>query len=547
MMRASGSAYVLTLSFLGGAAFGLPACSGGGDAPPGGGAPSVGGSPATGGMPGVGGNGAGGLIAPASGGASPASGGASSGGGSSGGGGTSSGGGGTSSGGGGSEPIPEPDLVTSGPNAYWQLGELTPATGAAAVTVNDAQVLGDWRGFGGTFNEKGWEAMKALSEADRDLALHLLFDRADGAAFTHGRIPIGSSDYALSRYSLNESDGDLEMDDFSIERDTTDLIPYIHAALAIRPDLHFWGSPWSPPTWMKNNGQFDRGTMIENDDMFAAHALYLARFVEEYEAEGIFVEAVHPQNEPGYQQDYPSCGWSPDGFTTYVREFLGPLFAERLPDREIWVGTMSNPNDKGIVDAVLTDSAAAAFVTGIGVQWGQDQYVQGYISSYQKPVMQTEHRCGNFPNQQQTNIDRAPNDDAYARESWGYIADYIRRGVSGYMAWNMVLDTGGRNLDTVRPWAQNALLAVDVAAGELKVTPTYYVFRHVAQYVDPGSVRIDVDGGDAIAWKNPDGDLVVVLYNSQNSPSQTVVAIGGSSYEVTIPGQGWATVNWQAP
>lgn len=446
---------------------------------------------------------------------------------------------------GGSAPIVELSLVTSAPGAYWKSAELTPSTGNANITVNDSQVLGSWHGFGGTFNEKGWDAMKALSEADRDRAIHLLFDRADGCAFTHGRIPIGSSDYGLNRYSLNETAGDFEMENFSIERDRKDLIPYIKAALGVRPDLHFWGSPWSPPTWMKSNNAFDRGNMKEDAATLDAHALYLARFVEEYEKEGIVVEAVHPQNEPGYQQDYPSCGWSANLMTKYIRDHLGPLFAERLPNTEIWLGTMSNPTDKSIVDTVMTTSAAASFVSGIGVQWSQDQYVQGYISNYQKPVMQTEHRCGNFPNG--NNTTRAPNDDAYARESWGYISTYIKYGVSHYMAWNMVLDTGGRNIDTVRPWAQNALLAVDVNAGDLIVTPVYYVFRHVAQYVDPGASRIAVQGGDSLAWKNPDGDIVLVMYNSQGSPAQNVVSIGGSSYQVTVPGQGWATVNLQAP
>ncbi|HXS18819.1 MAG TPA: glycoside hydrolase family 30 beta sandwich domain-containing protein [Polyangiaceae bacterium] len=452
---------------------------------------------------------------------------------------------GGSDGTGGAAPIDELDFVTSAPNAYWKPGELEPATGSATITVNDGQVLGPWRGFGGTFNEKGWEAMKALSQADRDLAMQLLFDRANGAAFTHGRIPIGSSDYALNRYSLNETSGDFEMENFSLERDRRDLIPYIKAALAVRGDIHFWGSPWSPPTWMKTNNAFDRGNMKEDGDTLDAHALYLARFVEEYEKEGIIVEAIHPQNEPGYLQDYPSCGWSPDLMTKYIRDHLGPLFADRLPNTEIWLGTMSAPGDKNIVDTVMTTSAAANYVTGIGVQWGQDQYVGGYISSYQKPVMQTEHRCGNFPNG--NNTTRAPNDDAYARESWGYIRTYINYGVSYYMAWNMVLDTAGRNLDEVRPWAQNALLAVDVNAKSLIITPTYYVFRHVAQYVDPGASRVAVQGGESLAWKNPDGDIVLVTYNGQGSPAEQTVAIGGSTYRITVPGQGWATVNFQAP
>lgn len=67
-------------------------------------------------------------------------------------------------------------------------------------------------------------------------------------------------------------------------------------------------------------------------------------------------------------------------------------------------------------------------------------------------------------------------------ESWGLIRDWIKKGVNAYSAWNMVLDTVGRSLDTVRPWAQNALLAVDVSGKKLHITPAYYVFRHVSQY-----------------------------------------------------------------
>jgi glucosylceramidase len=127
--------------------------------------------------------------------------------------------------------------------------------------------------------------------------------------------------------------------------------------------------------------------------------------------------------------------------------------------------------------------------------------------------MQTEHQCGNYPWQsgyQQT----APNDQAYAVESWGLIKKWIDSGVDSYSAWNMVLDSVGRSLDDVRPWAQNAPIVVNKSAGQLVVTPTYYVFRHLAQYVEPGAVVVGTQGGSALAWRNPDGSVVAVMYNS---------------------------------
>ena len=163
-------------------------------------------------------------------------------------------------------------------------------------------------------------------------------------------------------------------------------------------------------------------------------------------------------------------------------------------------------------------------------------------------MMQTEHRCGNYPfsvpGTPAFNPDRPANDHAYAVESWGYIRDWLKAGVNVYMAWNMVLDTAGKNLDVTRPWPQNALLVVDRATNRLIETPAYYVFRHLSYFVDPGATRVEATGGDAVAFKNPDGSLVAIVYNSASQNATISVAMGGSTFQVQVPGQGWATLNF---
>jgi len=110
-------------------------------------------------------------------------------------------------------------------------------------------------------------------------------------------------------------------------------------------------------------------------------------------------------------------------------------------------------------------------------------------------VMQSEHQCGNYPWKTATtnvaNADSsnffasyAPNNYNYGQETWYLMKNWISKGVNSYNAWNMVLDTVGLNLDQSRPWPQNSLLAVNYASKALKITPYYYVFRHVAQFVD---------------------------------------------------------------
>ena len=136
------------------------------------------------------------------------------------------------------------------------------------------------------------------------------------------------------------------------------------------------------------------------------------------------------------------------------------------------------------------------------------------------------------------------NDNLYGEESWQLIRDWIVAGVNSYSAWNMVLDTVGKSLDN---WPQNALLTVDRSAKRLIVTPAYHVFRHFSQYIGVGATRIGITGGtDAVAFKNPDGSIVVQVYNKGASAKRTTV--GGASaaastlYQFDVPAHGWATL-----
>jgi glucosylceramidase len=121
-----------------------------------------------------------------------------------------------------------------------------PATGASDVSVAPAKALHQIDGFGGAFNERGWAALSVLAEPVRESVLRALFHPSEGLRFNLGRTPIGASDYALDRYTLNETPGDYAMQHFSIARDRQALLPYIRAAMKYRPDLKVWGSAWTP-------------------------------------------------------------------------------------------------------------------------------------------------------------------------------------------------------------------------------------------------------------------------------------------------------------
>ena len=444
-------------------------------------------------------------------------------------------------------------LVTSASGAYWKTGTWTDSTSNATVTVDDTKTSQTWEGFGGAFNEKGWSYL--TTQAMKDQAIQLLFG-TDGAHFAWGRIPIGASDYALARYTDDEvpsGSTDTSMSSFSIDQDKKYLIPYIKAAQAVKPDIRFWASPWTPPTWMKtapfnpntgkSNSNFDGGVMKSDDATLKAYAQYLVKWVQAFKDQGINVEIVSPQNEPNYEQNYPSCHWDTATFVTFVGKYFGPAITSASLNIKVMDGTLSNTSgDAAIGSGVLNDATAKGYCGAIGVQWGMAAANQ--ITTLKNlaggmSMWLSETQCGGTIG----STAPAPNDQAYGVSTWGDIRDAIKNGLTAYNAWNMVLDPGGLGIDDTRKWPQNALLVAN--SGSITQTPAYYVFRHFSQFADPGAKVVASSGGDAVGFKNPDGSLVAVMYNSGSANSSYVVSIGGKKLQFAMPGAGWATVKYK--
>jgi glucosylceramidase len=297
------------------------------------------------------------------------------------------------------------------------------------VTVNDSSTAQTWVGFGGAFNELGWSYL--TSTAMQTQAVTLLFSATAGANFVWGRVPIGASDYAMNRYTDDDpssnndptpnSSGstrpaaDTSLTNFSTTRDTQKLIPYIKAAQAVNSNIRFWASPWTPPIWMKTGydtasgapsggnavkpSYYDGGSMVNSSANLTAYAQYYTKWVQAYAAQGINIEYVSPQNEPGYQQNYPSCLWDSATYVSWVKT-LGQAMSSLSPAVKVMLGTLSNNSsgeDESTANAVLADSTAKNIVTVAGVQWGVLDDVNNGTKFGSLPIWATETKCGNYP------------------------------------------------------------------------------------------------------------------------------------------------------
>ncbi|MDQ8737037.1 glycosyl hydrolase [Paenibacillus sp. LHD-38] len=398
----------------------------------------------------------------------------------------------------------------------------------ANLTITDEQFQ-LLEGFGGCFNELGYAALQQLSEDDRSRVMHALFHPDGEHGFSICRLPIGASDYALEWYSLNETDGDLAMEHFSIDRDREYLIPYIKEALKQNPDLKLFASPWSPPTWMKFPKSYNYGTLRWEKDILEAYALYFVRFVEAYAAEGITIHQVHVQNEVVADQKFPSCVWTGEQLREFIRDYLGPSFERHNLDTEIWLGTINAPEAwdewlkkketdfNGYANTVLSDPEAYKYVKGVGYQWAGKHAIQRTVQSYPElRYMQTENECGD-----------GENTWFYARYVFNLYQHYFTNGVNAYIYWNMALEPKGRS---TWGWEQNAMLTIDKETRSVTQNPEYYVMKHFSHFTTRNDRRAGLMGswaGNAIVFKKPDGTHVLVLTNPFKEQRELRLAVGG--------------------
>ncbi|HEX2956738.1 MAG TPA: glycoside hydrolase family 30 beta sandwich domain-containing protein [Chitinispirillaceae bacterium] len=430
------------------------------------------------------------------------------------------------------------------------------------IEINQATKYQEIDGWGGALNEYGWVAMSVLSQPERDKVLKSLFDTS-GCAINIGRISMGANDFSVSFYSCSETPGDYTMSNFSLAKDKINVIPFALAAKAINPAMKFWGSPHSPPAWMKQNNSLIDGSLKTDDTTRKAYALYFQKWVQGMAAENIPIYAVHIQNEPNILgTGYPTCLMSGAEMGTLIKEYIGPQFKNAGLSTEIWVGTLHStyPDYKSYYDEyippTLGDPAVNELVTGVGLQWNALSDAHLVIDNYpSKKTMQTETQCGNFHWTPEYIKDVAPNDWAFGVFTFHRMLQWFRQGISSYSQWNMVLDETGKSNSINGPWPQNSMISINQTTKAVSYNPQFYAVKHFGYYVKPGARRIETSGnfstggsnllsnnlqesvsdGDMMAFQNPDGNIVLVVRNTTSSEKTVAIKTGSSKFKPVLP------------
>ncbi len=410
--------------------------------------------------------------------------------------------------------------------------------GATTVEISPTPVLRGFLGFGVALTASSCFLLDTMPLDARRAFLRDIFTE-QGLDLSVARLTVGSSDYSPALYSYDDTDGDVELTHFSVDRDRAYVIPMIREALAVRPDLFLFSSPWTPPAWMKTGGSLCGGYMRAG--FVDCYADYILRYLEAYEAAGIPVRAVTPQNETETHQygKMPACKWHPDIEAEFILTLRRKLDAAGR-DVEIWMLDHNFSNYRRVLWMLETYPELSQACDGIAWHYytGSPAAIEQVSAAF--PAM-PHHFTEGGPRLQ----------DGYATDhaKWASVMiETLSRGCRSFCGWNLLLDeTGGPNIG---PFFCGGLATLDSQTGQLTYSGQYHAFRHLARFIRPGAAiypcTFPGEGETyfaypnremplhALAAENPDGSRVLVAVNGGRQKRQLQCCVGGEKYYLEL-------------
>lgn len=407
------------------------------------------------------------------------------------------------------------------------------------IAVNSGVEYQEFMGFGGAFTESAAYTLSEAPETVREEALRAYFSKSEGLGYVLGRVHINSCDFSLENYTYVE-EGDRELSTFDISREDRWVVPMIRDAMKHAEEpLKLLASPWSPPGYMKDTGEMNYGGKLL--PQFAdTWARYYARYIEEMKKRGIGIWAVSIQNEPLATQTWDSCIYTAEEERDFVKHHLGPVLQASHPDTKIivWDHNRDVLVERGAV--VLSDQEAAQYVWGVGNHWYVSEAFENLTALHNmfpdKHILFTEG-CVELTTTSENAVHNGylgswSNGERYGRNIIGDFNNWSR----GWIDWNLVLnEIGGPN--HVYNYCE-APIMYDRNTEKLIYNNSYYYIGHFSKYIAVGARRLEISvtrkDVHAVAFRNPDGKIVVVAQN-EGFIAELSLMVDGEGLNINLP------------
>ncbi|QEE48942.1 glucosylceramidase [Flavobacterium alkalisoli] len=406
------------------------------------------------------------------------------------------------------------------------------------ITIDTSKTYQEMDGFGYTLTGGSAKHISNMSEPEKEKLLQELYGTGEGSiGVSYIRISVGASDLDEKVFSYNdlpEGETDVKMEKFDLGYDKQYLIPVLQQILKISPDIKILGSPWSPPVWMKDNGDARGGSL--KPEFYPAYAKYFVKYIQEMKANGITIDAVTVQNEPLHPGNNPSLLMLPEAQKEFVRDHLGPEFEKNGIKTKIIVYD-HNADRPDYPITILDDPEAAKYIDGSAFHlYGGtiDAVSKVHDAHPNKNLYFTEQWVG------------APGD--FAKELNWHVENLIigapRNWCKTVLEWNLAADEN-QQPHTDRGGCDRCLGAVTIAGDKVTREPAYYIIAHASKFVRPGSVRIDsnlIDGLPNVAYKTPEGKVVVIVQNTSGEDKAVAINAGAKNAAVMLKAGAVATL-----
>lgn len=420
-------------------------------------------------------------------------------------------------------------------------------------------------GFGASLTDtSAYLISKIPDETVKEMLMQNLFDKNHGIGISILRQPIGTSDFARNYYTYDDlpskkcaTSEDLTLKCFSIEKDLGYIIPLLKHALTISK-LEIIASPWSPPAWMKSNnsliGNFKNGGNLI-PKYYGSYAEYIVNFINSYKEQGININYLSVQNEPGYLSNYPGMNFPASEQISFIKNYLVPSLAK------------ANLSPQLLIFDYNYDSKNPEFN-----KQNFDQFMSIFKNSNIPNLSTAIHCYGELPDRAlvlgelfltecSTSISKKyATSSAKPLSPADLIIDAAKSGASSVLFWNIAEDqnNGPRADDNSRGCKKCTPLVTINNDNKGKVTnnisfnPEFFSLGHFAKFIGRNANYIDSNelmSGNAkiknAVFLNPDGSTVLVAHNEDAVNAHKIKVIQSkSSFEYILPAGSIATFKW---
>lgn len=366
-------------------------------------------------------------------------------------------------------------------------------------------------GFGGAITDAAAYVYSLMNEEQKRQLMTTYFS-PEKMNYGIVRIHMDSCDFSTEMYEAMSDAEDIEMKSFSFARTEKYILPMLEDAqkTAGRP-LKLMLSPWSPPAFMKTNGQRTYGGSLK-PEYRAMWANYICRYIVEFEKRGYQVQRMSLQNEPKAVQTWDSCIYTAKEEKEFLRDFMYPaLKAHGLEHVEIFIW---DHNKERVYERIceIVDDSTRDMVAGIAFHWYSGDHFEALElvrNKFCDKKMIISESCIEY-----SKFEEADVISGALRLSHEIIGD-LNHGMTAFYDWNLLLDEhGGPN--HVGNFCHAPFL-YDTVQKKLMPQLLQQHFEHFSHYLCPGSVRMGyskyTEQVDVTAYQNPDGKKVVVMLN----------------------------------